>query len=1084
MQHFNKYGIAALMLFLGTALPAVAQDEVQEEVTEVAAPIKKIKPAKTYPTIDVQGKVVDAVTGEPLAGVQLQAFNNQYYTAMTDENGEYTISVPKFITALSARLEGYNMNNVSINGRTSGVNIYLQSNILKKDYTTNASARKSVSEEDFVNTPALTIDQEIQNRLGADVRSIQRSANPAEGMAMFVNGLNSLNLNAMPLIVVDNVVYDMLYDATMLHNGYFNNLLQAINVDDIESVDVMKNGTAIYGAKAANGVILIKTKRCHSMATRIDVNINAGVEFTPKRMELMDAGQYRSFASNLLQSTNTTLTDFQFLTNDTDNFYYTRYHNNTNWNKEISRTALTQNYGISIQGGDDIAQYNLSVGYSDSKSTLKKNDMQRFNVRFNTDIVLNKWFYTQFDASYTNVTRNLRSDGWENNQYLQALASPSALANIKAPFLSPYDYATNKQITSFIADADTYLQEVWGNINRTRSNLANPVAILENGDAKNKNHSDCTMINVSIAPTWEPTKDFSLTEKFSYTIQSLDECYFTPIIGMPEYTLPGNQESTENTKNSMFSKHNAISSDTRADWKILPNGAHRLELFGGIRFLNDTYRASYLYADGTGSDKTPNTGSKNRKIDGTDTNWRTLAYYANLDYNYKERYYLTGQLSMETSSRFGKHADGGLKMFGVAWGLFPSVQGAWVISNEDWFHPGRGVNMLKLNAGFESVGNDAMDNSATLTYMAAEMLAGNKISSLGLSNIGSSSLQWETTNRFNFGMEGNFLNNRLNLRANYYLSKTKNLITLGTLAYVAGIPTYYTNDGALKNEGFDFAFNAKLVNEKNFKMELGASVGHYKNKLTRLPQGEKSFETSLYGGTILSEVGQSAGVFYGYKTAGVYKDTESAQRDGKYILNNANQKVPFEAGDVIFVDKDGNGEINADDRFVIGDPNPDIYGNISLKLHYKKNWMLAANFSYSVGNDIYNYQRSVLEGCSQFVNQTTAVTRRWTTEGQVTDIPKATYSDPMGNGRFSDRWIEDGSYLKLKNVTLSYKVPIQNEYIQGLTVWAAANNLFTLTKYLGPDPEISCGNSVLYQGIDAGFLSSGRSIHLGVKINL
>ena len=1084
MQHFNKYGIAAFMFFLGTALPAVAQDEVQEEVTEVAAPIKKVKPAKTYPTIDVTGKVVDAVTGEPLAGVQLQAFNNKYYTAMTDENGAFTIQVPKFITALSARLEGYNLNNVSLNGRTSGVNILMQSNLLKGDYTTNASARKSVTEESFVNTPALTIDQEIQNRLGADVRSIQRSANPAEGVAMFINGLNSLNSNAMPLIVVDDVVYDMLYDATMLHTGYFNNLLQAINVDDIESVEVLKNGTAFYGAKAANGVIRIKTKRCHSMATRIDVNINAGLELRPKNFDLMNAGQYRSYASNLLQTTNTTLTEFKFLHSEPDYYYYNVYHNNTDWNKEISRTAFTQNYGISIQGGDDIAQYNLSVGYGDAKSTLKRNDMQRFNVRFNTDIVLNKWFYTQFDASYTNVTRNLRSDGWENNQFLQALASPSALANIKAPFLSPYDFATDRHETDFIADADDYLNEVWGSINTTRAQVANPAAVLANGEAKNKNHSDCTMINVSIAPTWEPTNNFSLTEKFSYTLQSLDEAYFTPIIGMPTYTLPGNLDATENSKYSMYSKHNAVFSDTRADWKILPNGPHRVELLGGIRFMNDIYRASYLYADGTGSDKTPNTGSKNRKIDGTDTNWRTLAYYANVDYNYMGKYYLTGQLSMETSSRFGKKADGGLKMFGVAWGLFPSLQAAWVMSNEDWFHTNNVVNMLKLNAGFESVGNDAMDNSATLTYMASEMLFGNANSSLGLSNIGSSSLQWETTNRFNFGFEGNFFNNRLNLRANYFFSKTNNLITLGTLAYVAGIPNYYTNDGALKNHGFDAAFNAKIIDSKQFKLELGASIGHYKNKLTRLPQGMNSYETNLYGGTVLTEVGRSAGVFYGYKTEGVYKDTGAAEADGKFIRDASNNPVYFGAGDIKFVDKDGNGEINANDRFVIGDPNPDIFGNISLKLHYGKNWSLATNFNYSVGNDIYNYQRAVLEGGSNFINQTTAVTRRWTTEGQITDMPKATYSDPMGNSRFSDRWIENGSYLKLKNVTLSYKVPIQNEYIQGLTFWAAANNLFTLTKYLGPDPEISCGNSVLYQGIDAGYLSSGRSFHLGVKINL
>ena len=1084
MQHFNKYGIAAFMFFLGTALPAVAQDEVQEEVTEVAAPIKKVKPAKTYPTIDVTGKVVDAVTGEPLAGVQLQAFNNKYYTAMTDENGAFTIQVPKFITALSARLEGYNLNNVSLNGRTSGVNILMQSNLLKGDYTTNASARKSVTEESFVNTPALTIDQEIQNRLGADVRSIQRSANPAEGVAMFINGLNSLNSNAMPLIVVDDVVYDMLYDATMLHTGYFNNLLQAINVDDIESVEVLKNGTAFYGAKAANGVIRIKTKRCHSMATRIDVNINAGLELRPKNFDLMNAGQYRSYASNLLQTTNTTLTEFKFLHSEPDYYYYNVYHNNTDWNKEISRTAFTQNYGISIQGGDDIAQYNLSVGYGDAKSTLKRNDMQRFNVRFNTDIVLNKWFYTQFDASYTNVTRNLRSDGWENNQFLQALASPSALANIKAPFLSPYDFATDRHETDFIADADDYLNEVWGSINTTRAQVANPVAVLANGEAKNKNHSDCTMINVSIAPTWEPTNNFSLTEKFSYTLQSLDEAYFTPIIGMPTYTLPGNLDATENSKYTMYSKHNAVFSDTRADWKILPNGPHRVELLGGIRFMNDIYRASYLYGDGTGSDKTPNTPSKNRKIDGTDTNWRTLAYYANVDYNYMGKYYLTGQLSMETSSRFGKKADGGLKMFGVAWGLFPSLQAAWVMSNEDWFHTNNVVNMLKLNAGFESVGNDAMDNSATLTYMASEMLFGNANSSLGLSNIGSSSLQWETTNRFNFGFEGNFFNNRLNLRANYFFSKTNNLITLGTLAYVAGIPNYYTNDGALKNHGFDAAFNAKIIDSKQFKLELGASIGHYKNKLTRLPQGMNSYETNLYGGTVLTEVGRSAGVFYGYKTEGVYKDTGAAEADGKFIRDASNNPVYFGAGDIKFVDKDGNGEINANDRFVIGDPNPDIFGNISLKLHYGKNWSLATNFNYSVGNDVYNYQRAVLEGGSNFINQTTAVTRRWTTEGQITDMPRATYSDPMGNSRFSDRWIENGSYLKLKNVTLSYKVPIQNEYIQGLTIWAAANNLFTLTKYLGPDPEISCGNSVLYQGIDAGYLSSGRSFHLGVKINL
>lgn len=1082
MQHFNKYGIAALMFFLGTALPAVAQDDVQDEVaTEVPAQkAKKTKKAKSYPTVEVKGKVVDAVTGEPLAGAQLQAFNNKYYTAMADENGEFTIKVPKFVTAISVHLEGYNLNNVALAGRTQGITVPLQSNLLRGDYQFAQNANQSSSTQDFANTTALTIDQEIQNKLGSDVRAIQRSANPAQGLSMFINGINSLNSNAQPLVILDGVVFDQMYDSQMLHTGYYNNLLQGVNINDIESVEVLKNGTAIYGAKAANGVIVIKTKRCNSMATRIDVNVSAGVELTPKTYDLMNAGEYRAFASQMLKTTDTKLTDFKFLNNDPNYYYYNMYHNNTDWNDEVTREAWTQNYGIAIQGGDDIAQYNLSVGYVDSKSTLKKNDMQRFTVRFNTDINLNKWFYTKFDASYTNVVRDLRSDGWESNQNFQELASPGALANIKAPFLSPYDFSTDGKVSTYLSDADDYLKEVLG----TKASLANPVAINETGERKNKNHADCTMVNVAITPTWQPSRDFSLTERFSYSMQNIDEHYFTPIIGMPSFQKEGFPNKTDNSKNNYFSRHNAVFSDTRATWQILSNGPHVLSVFGGVRFMNDTYSASYVYSDNTGSDKTPNTGSTNVVLNGTNINWRSLSYYANADYNFQEKYYLTGQLSMETSSRFGKEADGGLNMFGVAWALFPSIQGSWVLSNEKWFKPNRGVNMLKLTAGFESTGNDAIDNSATLTYLAAGNLLGKGTTSLALGNIGNPELRWETTNRFNVGVEGNFLNNRLNLRANYFNSKTTNLIALGTLAYVAGLNDYYTNDGELKNQGFDAAFNAKLVNEKNFKFELGASVGHYKNELTKLPQGKQSFETSMYGGTVLTKVGCPVGVFYGYKTDGVYATSEDASADGKYILDDAKNPVYFKAGDMKFVDKDGNGEINENDRYIIGDPNPDIYGNINMKFHFGQNWTLSTNFNYSLGNDIYNYERSVLESGSRFTNQTKAMNRHWIAEGQVTDIPQITYDDPMGNARFSDRWIEDGSYLKLKNVTLSYRVPVQNEYLQGITLWAAANNLFTLSKYLGRDPEVSCQNGVLYQGIDAGYLTSGRSFHLGVKINL
>ena len=216
----------------------------------------------------------------------------------------------------------------------------------------------------------------------------------------------------------------------------------------------------------------------------------------------------------------------------------------------------------------------------------------------------------------------------------------------------------------------------------------------------------------------------------------------------------------------------------------------------------------------------------------------------------------------------------------------------------------------------------------------------------------------------------------------------------------------------------------------------------------------------------------------------IYATSEEAAADGLYRLRaDGVTKDYFGAGDVKYLDLDGNGEINDKDRVAIGDANPDIYGNIWTTLSYR-NVTLDASFNYSLGGDIYNYMRQQLESGSRFMNQTSALTNRWSHEGQVTDIPRATYDDPMGNSAFSDRWIEDGSYLRLKQVTLSYRLPINNTYIQGITIWGRATNLFTLTNYLGVNPEVSMGNSVLYQGIDRGLLSSGRTFNIGVKINL
>jgi hypothetical protein len=299
----------------------------------------------------------------------------------------------------------------------------------------------------------------------------------------------------------------------------------------------------------------------------------------------------------------------------------------------------------------------------------------------------------------------------------------------------------------------------------------------------------------------------------------------------------------------------------------------------------------------------------------------------------------------------------------------------------------------------------------------------------------------------------------------------------------------WRNAGSLENQGFNFGLTGHLYSSTDWNWTAGLTVGHYVNKVTEIGNELGYIDTQVYGGTVRSQEGYDANSFYGYKTVAnengniVYATTEEANASGLYVQDETGKKTYFQAGDTRYADLNGDGKIDENDRTFIGCATPDIFGSFNTAVSWK-GLRLEANFKYSLGGDIYNYARQQLESGSRFQNQTTAMLRRWSYEGQRTDIPRVAYEDPMGNSAFSDRWIEDGSYLKLKNVTISYKLPINSVAIQGITVWAQACNLFTITKYLGTDPEFSASNAALFQGVDKGLLSAGRSFNVGVKINL
>jgi TonB-linked SusC/RagA family outer membrane protein len=1089
-KHGLRLSLCAISLGLCPTAFAQTENDGEEVEMTIKKPTRQREVKDNFATTMLHGVVVDQVSKKPLAGIQLKVLGYDRYSAMTGADGKFTIKVPEFATTLFVHSPSFMSQQVAINAKDTEkeINVLMMQEKFRPMYSEGTTYTAQAGFD--ADAKDVTIESDIENILGADVRTVTRSAAPGIGASMFVRGLSSINANAQPLIVVDGVEQDMQQNRLSLHSGQINNILANIAPEDIASVKVLKNATALYGARGGNGVILITTKRGKSMATRIDANISAGVSLVPQLPTMMNASQYRNYATEILGTVpeninRDTPISFRFLNDDPNNYYYHTYHNDTDWTDYVYDTAMTQNYNINVQGGDDIGMYNLSVGYVKAESTAKNNDFDRMNVRFNTDISILYNLTTKFDISISRTNSKVFDDGAMEDLSAGAITSPTFLSLIKAPIVSPYQYnAIVGGFTSLLCDYDDIYSQLGSGYG-----LANPVAILNNANGDNKNKAENTYFNVRVEPTWTINNNLSLTSMFSYTLDRNSQRYHRPFVGVPSFEI-SNLGTVTSMAASLFSKEINVVSDTHIDWKH-QYGKHNLAAFGGFKYTYFSFDDNNLKTEynSTTNDKNPalSASSGYQHIKGNNDVWKNLQWYGNVDYNYMNRYFATVSLSAEANSRFGAKS-GDLDLCGVAWALFPSVQLGWVMTNESWFPKNAGINYLRVNAGYDMSGNDDISNYAARTSLSAVRFNYNAIG-LQLTNIGNDEIKWETNHKFNVGLQAYMLNNRLGVDFNYYVNKTKDLLTLQTFKNpIGGINNYWTNGGEIKNEGFELSVTAKPVVTRNWNVEVGASVGHYANKVTKLPDGD--YTSSVYGdNNILTSVGNPVGLFYGYKTAGVFATDAEAKAAGKdgylYMEDNAGLSNDFKAGDVHFIDQNNDDKISELDKVVIGDPNPDIYGNIFATINYK-NLTLTMGWNYSLGNDVYNYQRSILNSGSTFYNQQVAEVAHWRYEGQQTDLPRLAYGDPIGNNRFSDRWIEDGSYLRLKTLNLSYKVPVPGSWtwLQGLTVWAQANNLLTFTKYLGSDPEFSIGNGVLYQGIDCGNIAQGRSFQCGVKINL
>lgn len=1031
----------------------------------------------------IKGIVRDAFSKQPLNAAQVVSLSSAN-SAVTDSLGHFVIGLDNKEEIISVNAYDYNIRQVAVRGKDSLIidlyhntfaNYYLPVDGLNGKAERINSVRSQANSGQPKNTFVLSADELIHTALGANLRSVKRSGVSGMGAVMFLRGLNSINANAQPLFVVDGVIWNVRSEESSVHYGYIPNPLDVIDANDIEDVTLLKNGTAIYGSKAANGVILIKTKRGTGTVTKIDLNITTGMTTTPKSIPVMNATQHLNYVSEVLKTSGLTpqqLTQLPFFNDDPARSTYLAYHNNTDWADQVYTNGWSKDYSINVNGGDEKAQYYLSLGYTGNTGVVKPTNMDRYNIRLNSDVNLFSNAKLAVNVGFSRIDRDMIDDG------VNATSSPTWISRIKSPILFPYNYTTLGGKT----DEFTYY-DVFG--------IGNPGGVIKYANNTFKKNS----FNITLHPEFTINKNLRISEHFDYNISKTNEDYYRPYLFSSPVMLQGKGLSY-NARMSQIIRNSSIYSDTRADYNLVFDNS-KLDVFGGIRYIFNSYESDYVEGHNSLSNSTVNLPGnfKFLRTDGINDLYKSLAYYANASYNLKEKYFADLALSMDGSSRFGSETKSGFQLFGHSWGVFPSLNMGWLMSSESFMQSAESVDLLKLRAGLSLTGNDDVPNYLNQVYFTSIRFKDGANGAV-LNGLRNPEIQWETNLKADIGADINLFNDRLSVVADVYYSKTDNLLNMRQLNEIGGVPYYWANGGSLQNLGGELSLTWKVLNSRNFGWETGLSLGTYKNKITALPAdiynridvAGGGYTTELYNAEILTAVGLPAGVFYGYKTHGVFATEADAQNAGLKLQNNDGSYSYFKAGDVIFDDvADANGVkdgvIDQNDKQVIGDPNPDFYGSLTNKFSYK-GFTLSVLLTGSYGNDLYNYQRSQLESGLDLTNQSAKLTTRWTGEGQITTQPKAILGDPMGNARFSDRWIEDGSYIRLKNITLDYDLDLKLNFIQKINIWVAANNMLTLTNYLGPDPEFAAGNSVLVQGIDNGLLPQSQSFFVGLKINL
>lgn len=1018
----------------------------------------------------ITGKVINSAK-EPIANVVITSAGCQ--TARSAEDGTFTIEGVKDGAVISFVREGfYNKQEYMREATSKSINVYMietdntrynQTAILptgKVENSTSVVGATNINRKDFT-LGSMSVEKVLKgNATGLNI--VNKSGMTGEGAYMELRGIKSLVAESSPLIVINGVPYMPDMNMSQIVGGYSRSVFQALNGLDIRNITVLKGAeAAVYGSMGSNGVIMIETDQATStdVNTRISFSAIYGANWNNHRIPMMNASQYKSYLSDMgltyYGNQESFFKDFTFLADPNANKSYL-YKNNTNWQDEIFETSTTMDYLFRVEGGDNIAKYNISLGYMGDEGTLKGTHSDRYNAQVNASVLVSKNFEIQTSINAAYLTGEYQEQGmsYETNPMLAAYR--------RSPLLNPY---ASDMYGNLI---DKYSSYMYGAIENSDFYVSNPSAIVGSLSAKNRQYD----MNAKVQFTYRPVRNLNINGIVGMYYNYNQEEAFIPGINnqdiVPLFDQYGeSKNSVRIGTNHTFNMFYGLN----AAYKLNLSEQHKMNFVAGAQVLTTSYEYDAAYGRNSNNDFYQTMGdaqSLGKYFSGYNNKWNWMNYYAHADYTFDNLVKVGLTASYDGASSIGKDAD---RMT-----IYPAGDIVLMAKQLPWMKNVDLINKLNIYGSYSITGNSRYSSKLGKYYYTSTPYQ--TIAGVVRANVPNTELKAEKAHTMNVGFEASVWNNRINLGAAYYNINTTDVLMTGQRSSVLGTTTYYNNDGEISSKGIELSLAVAPVYTKDFKWTIGGNLTTLDNKVESLGSLEKIISSVGENAEVATMVGESPYAFYGYKTQGVFATTEEAEKASLYNRNG----LQYQAGDVHYVDMNNDNIINDQDKVVLGDATPDFFGNMFTRFEYKS-FALDLTFAYSFGNDAYNAVRRITESGLDFSNQSTSLMRRWSMEGQRTDIPRISYGDRIGNNDFSDRWIEDASYIKLRDITFSYTwdKPLFN-FLQGGTVYVTGENLICFTDYLGLDPEFSYSNSAMFQGVDNAKVCAPRTIKFGVNL--